>query len=720
MQRNPITRRSFLERGSQSLATVATVLCLDGKDALANLKLAAPKQRPYLLIGASEYPGLREKLARDPSRKIYENYTRRLRGGDQAGRSGDGAVEPLLLWAIVNQDKAAMTAAGKALMQALRASRRRAEIILSGETGPGQQGRAGANGPAHDFSGLRYLHRLMNQYDVVDGFAALSIEEQREFQQHIFWAVEKLTSPEFKAINSRYPDRRHNFHTDNITVIGTAALCFPEHPRAQEWLEYALVDFAWQMEHGVEDGAWHEVPRYHGAILRSLIPLAYALRRNTKIDWFANQGFRALLDWLVRCQTPRDRVYGKHLRDGKVSGANGAETMAYAPEGVCQSPGVGDAEWVNYWFAALGMAAPAYKDSDPEFAARLTWGWERAGGPYAPESNLLFAPLLVIDPTIKAAPQKMSSEVQRKIGYAILRSNYDQPDEKYLFFTSGHRREEHWAGHSHRDLNSFSLFAEGVPLALDAGSGPYRTQEHALWHKASISHNTVIFGGRDHDIEDGRILQFVSSDAADYVVGDAGRSIGEAGTALQFYRHILFVKPDYFVVWDFIRSWVFSEWLLHSPASEIKKSEHSLGFVTPWGVSLDAHFLLPKEPLKVWEGEGRFGAWRSPTDRGAPPFTHQKYVKVRNEPGKDFLTILHPRKEGQLPLSAQLIGSEENVLEVKLDGRTDYVLLLPVNKEFKDESRGIAFSGRVGVIRDGQPVLLDGVRLSYRGREAAK
>jgi hypothetical protein len=144
----------------------------------------------------------------------------------------------------------------------------------------------------------------------------------------------------------------------------------------------------------------------------------------------------------------------------------------------------------------------------------------------------------------------------------------------------------------------------------------------------------------------------------------------------------------------------------HSPAREIKKGAHALEFVTPWGVSLDAHFLLPKEAIKVWEGEGRFGAWRNASDRGAPPFTHQKYVKVRNEAGKDFLTILHPRREGAPPLTAQLIGAEENVLEVKLGGRTDYVLLFPVRKTFKDAGRGIEFQGRVGLIRDGQTLLI--------------
>jgi hypothetical protein len=61
--------------------------------------------------------------------------------------------------------------------------------------------------------------------------------------------------------------------------------------------------------------------------------------------------------------------------------------------------------------------------------------------------------------------------------------------------------------------------------------------------KATIPHNTVIFSGRDHDIEDGCIMQFVSGERVDYLIGDTERTISEAGTALPFYRHMLCVNP---------------------------------------------------------------------------------------------------------------------------------------------------------------------------------
>jgi len=684
-----------------------SLLALGDRSVLDSVKLNLPNKRPYLLITEKELPAFRNKISRDPSKRIYghaKSLLARTVGYEDRSRELF-SVELLILLALKNGDRSSMEAAGKAFIESLRRSRPIGEIIMKGEVGLHHQPRPGATGPRYDFSVMRYVHRMMYQYDFIDSFGVLTEEEQKEYLDHTFWVLDRFMSPELRKLNSRYADRRHNFHSDNITVIGTVALCFPDHPRAREWLEYALTDFAWQMEHGVENEAWHETSRYHSAVLTSLIPLAYALRRNTNVDFFDNEGFRGLLDWLVRCQTPRDKVYGKWLLDRKAT-----DMMAYPNEAVSLTPAIGDASWGNGEFAHLGIAAPAYKESDPAFAGRLMWGWHRAGCPY----GSLLKGLILIDPSIKPVPQRLGSEGMLKAGYAILRSNYDRPDEKYLILACGHHRTKHWAKHRHRDQNSFSLFAEGVPLALDAGSGPYRTPEQILWYKATVSHNTVMFGGLDQDPEDGKILKFVSKEGVDYVLGDTGR----ASRAYQFFRHILFVKPDYFVIWDYIRSYVFAEWLLHSPVEEIRKSAHMLEFVTAWGVNLDVHFLLPEGPIEVWEGEGCSTVW--PAERGSPPpHLRQRYVKVKNDAGKDFLTVLHPRKDGEERLTARLVGAEENMLEVRLGEQRDYVMLFPIKREYRDVERGIEMVGRIGLVRTGPKssltALIDGTRLKYLG-----
>ena len=612
----------------------------------------------------------------------------------------------MALAGIVVNDDALLKKAGQALMQSLRGSKARAENVLSGAPQPYHQPRPGARVPPnYDFSGLRFVHALLNQYDLIDGDRVLAAEERSEFRDFVFWVVERFMTSPIRELNRNYDDRRHNFHSDTLTIIGTTALCFPDHPKASEWLDYSVGEFAWQMENGVEDGAWHETPTYHSHITRTLLLYAYALKRNANVDFFANPGFRGLLDWFVRGQTSPDRSGSRAPESGDASRAESWEQagmLAFPRHAVSRRPALGDANWSSGALHFLGTAAAAYKDTDPEFAGRLMWGWQRIGGAYDGQSDLI-----LIDPQLPAIPPKLASDVMPKIGYAVLRSEYDTPREKYFLFTCGHRRTLHWASHAHRDLNSFSLFAHGVPLALDAGTGPYRTPEQDLYYKATISHNTVMFGGRDQILEDGAIIKHVCQEKADYVVGDARRG----AMVTQFDRHVVFVKPDYFVIWDFIRSYVPSEWILHSPAREIVVNERMLEFVTPWDTNLDVHFLLPTGILDVSQHEGPVSSH---------PVRTQKYVKVKNAPGKDYLTILHPRPTGDERLTARLIGNEENVMEIKIGQQTDIVMLFPMAKDFNDSATGIAMTGSVGIVRSGPRsndlILLDGARLSHGGR----
>lgn len=708
---NEITRRNFLVT---SAGAAALVSCTGLEpDLLAqSVTLRPAAQRPWLLTGPEQLEDFKRKLNSKPSQRIVERFVERARAGQ------DTRVDPLIILALLEGTAQRKQVAGRALMQSFQKESQRPISMLKGEIMPGHQPRPGAVGPRYDFSNVRFVHRVLGQYDFVASFDVLSPEEHKTIRDYAIAATQVLLSPELRALNSIPANRRHNFHTDNIAVIATTALSFPDHPDAKAWLEYAATDFRWQMQNGVLDGAWHETPRYHGAVLRALVPVAHAIKRNTNTNFFDESNFKALLDWTVRIETSPDTVYGQWLLDGHASGSNGAETLAYPGRNLRLTPGVGDSEWASYWLANAAMAAPAYKDSDPAFAARLMYGWEQAGGPYSPEGDALLSALLLIDPGIKAVPQKLASENMPKAGYAVLRSGYGSEDENYFLLVGGHRREEHWAHHAHRDVNSFSLFAYGVPLALDPGSGMYGTAEQALWYRATVSHNTVQFGGLNQDYEDGNIVRFVSKPGADYVVCDGTRAAGEVARVLQFYRHVVFVKPDYYVIWDFIRAFVPTEWMINSPAKRVMRNELGFTLETPWSVDLDAHFLLPEAQLQIEEGEGRFGAWRTEQDKGAPPFTHQKYVRVKNQLGKDFLTVLHPRKSQDEKVTVRRIGSEEHVIEVTRAGQRDLILLFPETREYQNDSLNLKFKGRAAVVRQGkvtESTLLDGEMLSANG-----
>jgi hypothetical protein len=98
----------------------------------------------------------------------------------------------------------------------------------------------------------------------------------------------------------------------------------------------------------------------------------------------------------------------------------------------------------------------------------------------------------------------------------------------------------------------------------------------------------------------------------------------------------------------------------------------------------------------------------------------QKFLKVPNKPGQDYLTLLHPRRSGDAALQVRLLDGEQQALEVKLGKQTDYIFLFPESMEYDNPALKAALSGRVGIVRAGlqsnELILIDGKRLSYQGK----
>jgi hypothetical protein len=83
-------------------------------------------------------------------------------------------------------------------------------------------------------------------------------------------------------------NRLSNWATDRYGALLLIALTFPDQPNATRWREHALHEFRWQIANGITaDGQWNEAStRYHGAVLRCMISLSYALRHAKIMDAF--------------------------------------------------------------------------------------------------------------------------------------------------------------------------------------------------------------------------------------------------------------------------------------------------------------------------------------------------------------------------------------------------------------------------------------------------
>ena len=155
------------------------------------------------------------------------------------------------------------------------------------------------------------------------------------------------------------------------------------------------------------------------------------------------------------------------------------------------------------------------------------------------------------------------------------------PDSLINMSTSGN-------GHAHYDVNSFMLHAEGEWLAIDPG---YTNK------KLTRNHNTIIVNGKGM-INDGepwaefrsygagdkphlksygkehisKILRAESTTLYDYVIGDATQVYQDDAHLTRYLRHILYLKPDCYLVIDELEADTSStfEWLIHAEDSIYK------------------------------------------------------------------------------------------------------------------------------------------------------
>ena len=114
--------------------------------------------------------------------------------------------------------------------------------------------------------------------------------------------------------------------------------------------------------------------------------------------------------------------------------------------------------------------------------------------------------------------------------------------------------------HAHPDNNGLYILGRGVYLA------PERPGNKGI-SRFTASHNTITINGRgqigDGDVHpthgadrqdffksDGRITTFAPTDRFDLSVGDATRCYPRGLGLTEFRRHLIYLKPDYFVVFD--------------------------------------------------------------------------------------------------------------------------------------------------------------------------
>lgn len=158
-----------------------------------------------------------------------------------------------------------------------------------------------------------------------------------------------------------------------------------------------------------------------------------------------------------------------------------------------------------------------------------------------------------------AVPEKVSSAFPYA-GHFVMRSGWDEQD-RYLFFDGG----PFGYGHQHEDKLNMMVYAHGRVHIVDPGNYPYDASQWRTYVLSTRAHNTVMVDGMEQNQRGKAREEYVvseplphtwlSEETHDYVSASYDLGYGpERDTTVTHTRSILFVKPDFWIVTDFMKA----------------------------------------------------------------------------------------------------------------------------------------------------------------------
>jgi hypothetical protein len=287
------------------------------------------------------------------------------------------------------------------------------------------------------------------------------------------------------------------------------------------------------------------------------------------------------------------------------------------------------------------------------------------------------------------APKLPTSRVFSEKGHAVFRTGWTPEDIVFLFRAGPN------FNHHHADQGSFLLTAFGEVLLSEAGwSDYYKDPYYATFFTQAIGHNTVLVGDNpeSQSIPDTpqfkalnkypRITDSITSEFYDGVRSELSSVYQER---LQSYaRSIVFVKPNYFVVFDDLKTNRTPEQfdlLLHLPRRDRIKIDNLTAIYNGEKASLGVR-SFPSNLSKLSVNNGRIPyhifAARTPAETPAQP-AYLSFRTVNPADETQFVTVIAPAKTENAAKSLVANTSEfngENLRGVRVErgNKTDLIM----------------------------------------------
>jgi len=590
----------------------------------------------------------------------------------------------------------------------------------------------------------RYLRGMLLAYEQLRRDAVLAEEQVGRLNAYFVFAARRIldegrwphsrtwkhpdhpeSSRDFYTYGGEHkPDRLvwtnclPNFQSDPMCALAHLSSLFTDHPDARQWQRFALDDLDRQLDaYCGQSGAWAESINYALYTFSYFIITFKVVKERWGIDYFNDTRVRRYASWLCRFLGPQDKRWEKYTW-----------------------PGIGNACCPTSGGEYLLCYAAELAETDPLRADCLAV-WQRLEPNCAPSEHypVVMAAMAPAGGVQEDCPVRpLSSECMDEVGVA-LRDRHTLPDESFLFQKIGFAKD-HYEG----DETAFNWYAKGTPLCMDYGT-------YTGDVGGGSAHNVVEIPDEDH-LRRGYLADHLFTSALDYTRCEVPVTLkllwgkvrtftevdGLAGTVREktpyFYigdknpvgpktwkvRQLLFVKPDYTVLFDRVYGEVPHRYNLHVTGTDLRREGQRITARGRFDLDLLAYVQHPTE-FEIETGE--LIPNYNPPGRPDERFKHaQHYFRLYNKTDGIYRTLLFAQ-ERERAVEVRSVG--EHGFTIVTPDYTDYVFLHNDMVEHADDD--IQFIGRVGWIRrsidgriqacmpDGDLIEAFGVRIDGRG-----
>lgn len=588
----------------------------------------------------------------------------------------------------------------------------------------------------------RYLRGMLLGYEMLRSDGRLTDEQLRKLSAYFAFAARRILDegrwPHSKtwkhpdhpeSVRDFYtyggehrPDRLvwtnslPNFQSDPMCALAHLSAVFRDRPEASGWRRFALDDIDRQLDaYGGDSGAWEESINYALYTFSYLVITFKALKASCAIDYFQDKRVRRFADWLVRYLGPKDKRWDKYTW-----------------------PGVGNASCPTAGGEYLLCYAGELAVDDPLRADCLAV-WQRLEANCRPSEHYP-----VVMATMAPIPDRdyplrpLHSELMDEVGVAM-RHAHPQANQSYLFQKIGFAKD-----HYEADETAFNWYAKGTPLCMDYGT---YTGDAAI----GAAHNAVEIPDED-SLRRGYLANHLFTPAVDFthcevpvslkLLWGRVRSFAEVenkdgkidrNATPYFYigdknpmgpkcwkvRMLLFVKPDYVVLFDRVYGEVPHRYNLHVTATDIRRQGP---VITAKGrFDLDP-LVFVQHPTEFEMETGELVPGSDRYGKKADNPHRQDFFRLYNHQDGIYRTLVFAGERGR---TVRIESVGDSGMKVIAPDYTDYVFL---HNDVVDLTAGdVRFVGRVGWVRrdasgrvqaivpDGESISAFGVTIAGRG-----